>query len=253
MGKTSEHVKPFYIIFISQMILQNTTTLPKRCRMLLLNSCRGWANTTNRWFQLKTLRRTQNQTQNILEMFGHLAGVINRWSDCNEGYSPIFLLRGRFNTNGTQWIVNGNWATSCHESMVLFILRKLILQMHMRSHPVGARCLTFVWTLRLLPYFMCANSEGAGETAHHAVSLESSLVAYVISTIPSRAASVCEMSNCSSSKYLPSLTPSRLVNCFSPSKLIITRVRVRQRFMYLIKCCWINLLIRRHIGSALFA
>ena len=29
----------------------------------------------------------------------------------------------------------------------------------------GARCLIFGRTLRLLPYFMCANSEGAGETA----------------------------------------------------------------------------------------
>ena len=27
-----------------------------------------------------------------------------------------------------------------------------------------ARCLIFGWTLRLLPYFMCANSEGSGET-----------------------------------------------------------------------------------------
>ena len=29
----------------------------------------------------------------------------------------------------------------------------------------GARCLIFCRTLRLLPYFMCANSEGSGETA----------------------------------------------------------------------------------------
>ena len=27
-----------------------------------------------------------------------------------------------------------------------------------------ARCLIFGWTIRLLPYFMCANSEGSGET-----------------------------------------------------------------------------------------
>ena len=31
--------------------------------------------------------------------------------------------------------------------------------------PSGARCLIFRLTLRLLPYFMCANSEGSGETA----------------------------------------------------------------------------------------
>ena len=29
----------------------------------------------------------------------------------------------------------------------------------------GARCLIFGGTLRLLPYFMCVNSEGSGETA----------------------------------------------------------------------------------------
>ena len=29
----------------------------------------------------------------------------------------------------------------------------------------GARCLIFGQTLRLLPYFMCANSDGSGETA----------------------------------------------------------------------------------------
>ena len=29
----------------------------------------------------------------------------------------------------------------------------------------GARCLSFGQTLRLLPYFMCANSQGSGETA----------------------------------------------------------------------------------------
>ena len=35
-----------------------------------------------------------------------------------------------------------------------------------RACPVilGARCLIFGRTLRLLPYFMCANSEGSGET-----------------------------------------------------------------------------------------
>ena len=39
------------------------------------------------------------------------------------------------------------------EPKVVFVLRKRILQTRMRSHPVG-----------LLPYFMCANSEGSGET-----------------------------------------------------------------------------------------
>ena len=53
----------------------------------------------------------------------------------------------------------------CHEIMALFVLRKPILQTRMRSHPGGARCPIFGRTHRLLPYFMCANSEGSGETA----------------------------------------------------------------------------------------
>ena len=48
---------------------------------------------------------------------------------------------------------------------------------HVQSSGV-ARCLIFGWTLRLLPYFMCANSEGSGETVP-----EPLLFAYVISTI----------------------------------------------------------------------
>ena len=44
--------------------------------------------------------------------------------------------------------------------MALFILRKLILQTHMPSHPVGLDVCFLV-----SPFdFMCANSEGSGET-----------------------------------------------------------------------------------------
>ena len=50
-----------------------------------------------------------------------------------------------------------------YEIIALFVLRKLILQMRMRSHPVGLD-VSFGRTLRLLPYFMYANSEGSGET-----------------------------------------------------------------------------------------
>ena len=53
----------------------------------------------------------------------------------------------------------------CHVIMVLFVLRKLILQTACAQPSSGARCLIFGRTLRLLPYFMCANSEGSGETA----------------------------------------------------------------------------------------
>ena len=46
--------------------------------------------------------------------------------------------------------------------MALLILRKLILQTRIRSHPMGL----YVWFLvGLFVYFMCANSEGSGETA----------------------------------------------------------------------------------------
>ena len=41
----------------------------------------------------------------------------------------------------------------------------------------------FSQTLPLPPYFMCANSDGSGETARMRSSPEPSLVAYVISTI----------------------------------------------------------------------
>ena len=49
--------------------------------------------------------------------------------------------------------------------MALFVLRKLILQMRMRSHPVGLDVWLFGQTIRQLPYLMCVNSEGSGESA----------------------------------------------------------------------------------------
>ena len=51
--------------------------------------------------------------------------------------------------------------------MTLFVLRKLILKNTHAQPSSGATvlCLIFRQTLRLLPYFMCANSEGSGETA----------------------------------------------------------------------------------------
>ena len=52
-----------------------------------------------------------------------------------------------------------------HEIMVLFVLCKLIVCNAYAQPSNGARCLIVGRTLRLLPYFMCANSEGSGETA----------------------------------------------------------------------------------------
>ena len=52
-----------------------------------------------------------------------------------------------------------------HEIMVNFVLHKLNSSNTHAQPSSGARCLIFGRTLRLLPYFMCANSEGSGETA----------------------------------------------------------------------------------------
>ena len=50
-----------------------------------------------------------------------------------------------------------------HEIMALFVLRKLILQTRAHAQPSSvARCLIFGRTLRLIPFLMCANSEGSG-------------------------------------------------------------------------------------------
>ena len=76
-----------------------------------------------------------------------------------------------------------------HEIMALFVLRKLILQTRMRSHPVGLD----VWILvRPFVYFhtSCVQTAKALVRLHGgAGSPEPSLVAYVISTIISWAGS----------------------------------------------------------------
>ena len=77
----------------------------------------------------------------------------------------------------------------CDEIMVLFILHKLILQTHMRSHPVGLD----VWFLvRPFVYVhtLCVQTEKALVRLRGcAGSPEPSLVTYVISTIISWAGS----------------------------------------------------------------
>ena len=71
----------------------------------------------------------------------------------------------------------------CHEIMVLFVLRKIILQMHMRSNPVGLD----VWFLIgpfVYFYTSCARTVKALSRLRGCVgSPEPSLDAYVISTI----------------------------------------------------------------------
>ena len=68
-----------------------------------------------------------------------------------------------------------------HEIMALIALCKLNLQTRMRSNSLALYTrLIFGQTLRLLPYLMCAHSEGSGIRA---VSPEPLLFAYAISTI----------------------------------------------------------------------
>ena len=52
-----------------------------------------------------------------------------------------------------------------HEIMAIFVLRKTHSSNAHAQPSSGARCLIVGRTLRLLPYFMCANSEGSDETA----------------------------------------------------------------------------------------
>ena len=67
-------------------------------------------------------------------------------------------------------ITNLNWSINnqlswCHEIMVLLVLHKLNSSNTHAQPSSGAGYLIFGQTLPLLPYFMCANSEGSGETA----------------------------------------------------------------------------------------
>ena len=69
------------------------------------------------------------------------------------------LQRSRFDVLDQKYLYIPNEPS--HEIMALFFFRK----------PSGDRCLIFDRTLPLLPYFMCANSKGSGETARMPMSL----------------------------------------------------------------------------------
>ena len=62
------------------------------------------------------------------------------------------------------WLVWRSRYDPAHEIMALFVLRKLILQSRMRSHPVGLDVRLFGRTV----YFhtQCVRTANAGETAH---------------------------------------------------------------------------------------
>ena len=86
---------------------------------------------------------------------------------------------------GLSHVVKGqSWSLiePCHEIMVLFVLSKLILQTHMRSHPVGLNVYFHASCVRTTEALMRLRGYGG--------SPEPSLVACVVSTIISRAGSV---------------------------------------------------------------
>ena len=76
-----------------------------------------------------------------------------------------------------------------HEIMVFFILRKLILQMHMRSHPVGLDVWFLVWPF-VYSHTLCVRTAKALVRLRGCAS-SPSLVTYVISGIISWAGSYC--------------------------------------------------------------
>ena len=87
-------------------------------------------------------------------------------------------------------IVTPNWTNEpAHEIMVLFVLRKLIIQTRMRSHPVGLDVWFLVGPFVYFPTSCVRTAKALARLRIRAVSPEPSLVAYVISTICSWAGS----------------------------------------------------------------
>ena len=76
-----------------------------------------------------------------------------------------------------------------HEIMALFVLRKLILQMRIRSHPVGLDVLLMVGPFVYFYTSCLRTAKALVRLRGCAGSPEPSLAAYVISTIISRAGS----------------------------------------------------------------
>ena len=70
-----------------------------------------------------------------------------------------------------------------HEILALFVLRKFILQIHMRSHPVGLDLWFLVWPFVYFHRSCVRTSKALARQCGCAGSPEPSLVAYAISTI----------------------------------------------------------------------
>ena len=79
----------------------------------------------------------------------------------------------------------------CHEIMVLFVLRNLILQTRMCSHPVGVDVWFFVGHFVYFHTLCVRTAKALARLRGCAGSPVPSLVAYLISTIMSWAGSIC--------------------------------------------------------------
>ena len=75
------------------------------------------------------------------------------------------------------------WYEPSHEIMVLFVLRKLILQMRMRSHPVRLDIWFLIGPFVYFHISCVRTAKALARLRRCAGSPEHSLVAYVISTI----------------------------------------------------------------------
>ena len=137
------------------------------------------------------------------------------------GKPKLFFLQACQGRDKMAGNLSFNIYESSHEIMVLFVLRKLILQMPMRSHPVGLD----VWFFgRPFVYFHTSCVRTAKALARLwgcAGSPEPSLVAYVISTIISWAGSVrfwkCEMhKNWAWAQWPVCSTKTRISLCIRP-------------------------------------
>ena len=90
------------------------------------------------------------------------------------------------------WAIDGIlWSTNepAHDIMALFVLRKLILQTRMRSHPVGLGAWFLVGSFVYFHTLCMRSAKALARLRECAGSPEPSLVAYVISTIISWAGS----------------------------------------------------------------
>ena len=76
----------------------------------------------------------------------------------------FFLLHGFFPQNVQPDGLKSQKIANCTSYLMRLWHFSSSLSTHAQQSS-GARCLIFGWTLRLFPYFMCANSEGSGETA----------------------------------------------------------------------------------------